>query len=122
MLFITPARSNLKVIVFPAQYLYDNLGNRRYQAGKSAQFVDGLFETDDKEIIDFLLASPRCGIDYMVQKGQGIDAHVSQEGQEELAKEAEALSTTVHSCPNCSFKAKNEAGLKSHLRLKHADE
>lgn len=120
-MIFTSKYGGLEIVVVASRYIHDNMGQKRYVNGKRATFVDGIFETNDQEIIDFLLNSPRKGIDFMVFKGNEVDSTVSEAGKEELAKEEAAVQTTRHSCPICSFKAANEFGLKSHMRAKHKD-
>ena len=110
------------MVIRPARNLYDQFGQRTYHEGLHAKFNGGLLETEDQEVIDFLMNSPRKGIDYIVFNNGEADAEVSEEGKKEVEKEKEALATTIHSCPKCPFKAKNELGLKAHIRAKHPAE
>lgn len=113
----------LDIVVVPARHVMDAMGNKVYVAGKHAKFEGGIFETKDQDIIDFLLKSPRKGIDFIVFKDDGkVDAEISEEGKQQLEDEEAARQTTVHSCPKCTFKAKNELGLKAHIRAKHAND
>lgn len=112
----------LDIVIVPARHIMDGMGNKVYVAGKHAKFEGGMFETEDPQIIEFLTNSPRKGIDFVVFKDGQADAEVSEEGKEQLAAEEAARQTTVHSCPKCTFKAKNELGLKAHIRAKHPSE
>lgn len=59
-------------------------------SGKSAQFKNGVFETQDQEIVDWMLSYKRCGIDYhpdvsqnkMVEK-KGVLDELAEETTEE---------------------------------------
>lgn len=109
----------LNIVIKPTRTIHDAVGNKSFSAGKRVEFVNGIFETQDQEIIDYLIASPRKGIDYIVFNDGKADAQVSAAGQEQIEAEKAAVETTVHSCPKCAFKAKNKFGLDAHIRAKH---
>jgi len=113
----------LKMVIVPARYLHDASGQRRYQAGKTASFSEGRFETEDQEVIDAIKADKRYGIDFWAIDTDGSVVKADQQKLEaEQRAETEALETTVNSCPICSFKAANKAGLTAHIRGKHSNE
>lgn len=111
--------NGLKVVCIASRYTRDSNDNRMFIAGKHAKFENGMFETQDQEIIDILLKHSRYGLDFYAEKEGTLDATVNDSGKQERASEAAGLETTVHSCPKCSFKAKNKLGLMAHVRAKH---
>lgn len=92
-------------------------GVSQFVPGKMIRFRNFEYDTKDKQEIDFLLGHPDFGFQYWRAKDR---TEPTEEGkaQEEVVKKAKSLANT--SCPFCSFKAKSEFGLKSHIRFKHA--
>lgn len=113
-----------KQTITPPRYLYNAHGERTFVAGEIAKFQDGRFETSDPRLIDELMRNPMYGIDFWAVDGSGQPIAPNAEGQKIVNEDKLGIGTTVHSCPKCSFKAKNLAGLKGHIAAKHpiADE
>jgi len=54
MTTFTSKSLGLNIVVKPSYYSHSQDGRRYFVPGKRAEFVNGLFSTDDQEIIDFL--------------------------------------------------------------------
>lgn len=116
MQFISKYRKHLVVLV-PARHIYDNLGIRRYQAGKSAQFEDFRFDTEDPEMIKLLKESPWYNVDF---RAVGDNKPMAVQSRLLADEEKESAENTLTSCPYCPFKSKTLFGIKAHMRIKHA--
>jgi signal peptidase I len=110
--------SHYRIGLIPDRYTVDQFQRRILVRGKSAQFEDGKFETNDKDTIKLLTESPYYGNYFWSPENK---AKVTEEARNIMAKEAESAEATLTSCPYCSFNAKNHFGLMSHLRGKHKD-
>ena len=115
MKFISKYKEH-RVGLVPARHLIDNFGRRNYQAGVSAQFHNGEFETNDPQIIKFLKESVWYGVDF---KGIGDNTPQTEVAKETAKAESESVAATLTSCPFCIFNAKTPFGLRSHIRLAH---
>lgn len=107
---------NYKVWLKPSYYRLDALGNRVFQQGVFAQFIDGFFESDDKEVIELLKKSKSYGIDFW---SMDEPTQPNKEAKEEEEKKEALKETTVTDCPKCGKSFANLAGLKSHMRIVH---
>ena len=90
---------NLKIIMTPS-YLKEVRGRTIVEKGKKVEFQDGLFETEDEDIIDFLENDPGCkkmkkrGVFVKIDKGAVQEAtkeETLEEREARLRKEMEEL-------------------------------
>jgi len=74
--------ANLEIVIKPARIYIDTNGNRRIDKGKSIQFKNGFYETDDKQEIEYLrdYAKRKQGI---VIEVKGKDIKKDKEEKEE---------------------------------------
>lgn len=107
---------NLKIWLRPSFYRFDSLGGRYFVQGVYAQFENGFFETEDKEMIDLLKKSKTYGIDFW-----SVDEPTAPnpEGLKEEEKKQQTRETLLTDCPECGRTFKNNAGLMSHMALIH---
>ena len=104
----------------PSFYAHDNFGNPVFQQGIFAQFENGWYETDDKEIIKALKNNPMYGIDFWSIDDEKVE--LNEEGERikkimEIKKEE-----LVTDCPICGKTFKNRGALLGHIRFAHKDE
>ena len=94
MIFTSPY-SKLAIVVKPSMHSHDASGKRFFQAGKKAQFVDGRFRTEDKEIIEHLLAHKDLGVMFHAEsvKADKQKVESAKKKDESLAKATKAEST-----------------------------
>ena len=104
-----------RIGLIPSRYVIDSLQRRQFIPGKSAQFSEFEFETQDKELIKLMFESSYYGVDFWSTEAQ----KVNPEAQKILEQETQSNTMTETSCPYCTFKAKTNFGLKAHLRIKH---
>ena len=107
----------LRVILKPSYYKYYEGGRRERVAGLDAQFNNGVFETENQEIIKLLLKHKDYGIKF-------FSPDVQKRADEERLKEVkeakkEQLEKSQTSCPYCAFNAKTASGLRLHMMAKH---
>lgn len=114
MIFVSKYKK-YKIAIKASRFAHDAYGNKIFMPGLEAKFIEGRFETQDKELIDALLASPLIGIDFWAEEKLN-QSEESKKLQEEEVNTAENL---VTACPMCPYKATTLAGLKSHMRAKH---
>lgn len=107
-----------RVVLVPDRYIVDNYGVRTLKRGISAQFVNGIFETEDKEIIELLKKNEWYNVDF---KAIGDTEPADEKAKQKIQEEVQSAVNTLTSCPYCPFNAKTEAGLKSHIRMAHKD-
>lgn len=99
MTTFTSKSNSLTIVVKPARYGFSPDGSRQYFEGKRAQFMNGVFRTDDQEIIDNLKAHRDYGVlfvseDKAVTKEESSKKEEAKKKQErELAKKTEAKAT-----------------------------
>lgn len=108
---------NGKYVFKSASFFYDSNGNRQYKPGTSIKFENGYFETNDKELIEQIKASPYFGVEIWAEG----KSEASEEGKLIQQREDEAKEKLLTSCPKCPFKAETEADLKAHMKKKHDD-
>ena len=53
-----------KLWIAPSYHTMDSMGQKHFTAGKCAKFDNGVYETNDTEMIEALLKDPLCGVDY----------------------------------------------------------
>ena len=116
MKFISKGKKYKIVLKFSYFKIVD--GMRQLVPGIRVEFRDGLFETEDKEMIKKLKAHPAYGRDFWSE--EKVEKTPVAEQMEKIEKQAKQEINT--SCPYCSFKAKTEFGLMSHIRAKHPKE
>lgn len=88
--------------------------DKRFPQGLTVQFERGVYETDDKDIIDALKASVSYGTRFFSD-----EPAPDKPTREAVAakNETESYSEELRSqCPECGKKFKNEAGLTIHMR------
>lgn len=107
--------AKLRIVIVPARHIYDNLGQRQYQAGKEAQFENHMFETEDKEIIKFLSTSKSLGNEFWLADGQKTE--MTEEGKQVALQDKATVEGTMRTCPECGKECINESGLRLHMRV-----
>lgn len=98
--FTSPSMS-LSIVVTPSRYRYANNGDRYFAEGKHAKFVNGKFDTEDEEIVAFLMKHPDYGVLFnCVNPGVTVSKEEVREKKEakhdeerELAKKTDAKET-----------------------------
>lgn len=85
----TSTSMGLVIVVKPSRYHYASDGQRYFVEGKHARFVNGKFDTDDQEIIDFLMNHRDYGILFnCVNPGVTVDVEeVAEKKQRRHAQE-----------------------------------
>lgn len=111
MRFISKKYRNLRVILKPGYREVVN-GMPRYVSGKSVEFRDGYLDTEDKEVIELLKASPSYGSQFISDSGEAEVNVMAENAKKEAVAKADPLA-----CPYCDFVAKNESGLRLHIRI-----
>lgn len=110
----------LRIVIEPAYYKYYGPNKRKRISGKVAQFEDGVFETEDEELINSLLEHDGYGITFFSPE---VKKRADKEAVKKAEKEKkERLEKSMTSCPYCSFNAKTKSGLTNHIRFKHPKE
>lgn len=75
---------SLRIVIVPGEPIFTEgrkVGDRQ---GKYAQFVGGVFETSDKEVIEKLESLPTFGIDFMLDSAE--PKKEEEEAGEDLSK------------------------------------
>lgn len=80
---------NLKITIEPAKPLFKDGQKVGDQPGKYADFVGGVFETDDKKVIEYLRSRPTFGVDFFEvpeEEGSKEPAQPKEPALESLTK------------------------------------
>lgn len=115
MRFIARKYRGLRVILKPAYRQIVN-GVDTYQSGKTVEFNNGVFETNDPELIQALKACNVYGSMFISDSGEAEVNVLAENTRREAVAKADPFA-----CPYCDFVAKNEGGLRFHIR-KHDSE
>lgn len=99
MTTFTSKSSSLSIVVKPGRYAYNPDGSRYFIAGKRADFMQGMFRTDDEEVIEFLKNHRDYGVlfvgeDLAVPRAE-MEAKVeaSRKRERQLAAKTDAKAT-----------------------------
>lgn len=114
MIFISHFRKH-KIVLMPQRIQVDAFGNRMIVPGIKCVFEEYRYETMDPKIIKGLKSHKDFGIDFRSQD----DVTPNETGIQERKAEEVSVNQLLTSCPQCAFKAKNEAGLRLHMMGKH---
>jgi len=115
-----------KLWIEPSYYATDNTGKRFFHAGVCAKFMNGIYETEDKKIIEALLKDRMCGQDYApvrVDVATTIPtpeiAATTPNNYDWAQKEIKPAETDIEGfkCPTCGKVCKTKLALSGHMRM-----
>jgi len=113
MKFISKKYKALQLVLQPTTKRYVGL-KWQIVPGTRVVFENGVYETEDKEIIEALKSHRLYGVQFYTDEPKADEPN--REGaKEENAKKAVA-EEIASVCPVCGFEAKSEFGLRAHMR------
>ena len=127
MIFLATKRRNLRVVIEPR--IAREIGGQRvmggmfekYPAGRTIEFVDGEFHTDDKELIKDIKAHVHYGVDFVSSEKDEAPVAPTDQALREQNEKAEIVEELGSQCPKCGKEFKNAAAVNGHLAT-HKDE
>lgn len=117
MLFTSRKRA-YKIIIKPKRFALSRDGEKVLLPGTKVIFQNGVFETEDKDLIKELKDTKYFGVDYFISDA-GDENTPTEEGQNLEIKTKQASEDALRACPYCSFNAQNKIGLYAHIKSKH---
>lgn len=117
MIFVSKYKEHKLCLIAP-RYILDNFGNRQFVQGMVAEFHNNQLETNDPKMIELIKTNEWYGVDI---KAVGDNQPVSEEAKLKVEEENKSAENTLTSCPYCTFNAKTQFGLRSHIRFAHKD-
>lgn len=82
---------NLRIVIAPAQPIFEGGVKVGDRPGRYAQFADGRFETDDAEVVEKLKSLPTFGIDFFEASNEAESKPASVEPDLESLTKQELL-------------------------------
>lgn len=121
MKFIARKHKGLRIVLDP-RIRIKNMGRSTTQSltgdtqlGLTVEFVDGIFETDDKKTIEFLQNHPAYGYDFISDEKKKFVPTV--QAAREANEKAEFAEQLRSKCPECGKEFANETALNGHMRV-----
>ncbi len=88
----------------------------KYPAGRTIEFVDGEFSTDDKDLIKDIKAHVHYGVDFVSAADDEAPAAPSDQALAEQNEKAEIAEELGSQCPKCGKQFKNAQAVNAHMR------
>jgi len=86
--------------------------------GKSIQFDNGTYQTDDPQEIELIKQLDTYGTE--IFSGEAGEPSIPSTAAIKRKNTEQAAVPDPTGCPKCSFKAQSKAGLLSHMRFRHS--
>lgn len=119
MLFISRKYKNLRIVTSPTRKMVVD-SQLVTMPGKTIEFSDYKFETNDTEVIEALKKSKSYGVWFYPADGESVITPNPDGAREEKSRQ-EAAEEIGSICPDCGFKAKTAQGLEMHMRVHNKD-
>lgn len=87
----------------------------QFPIGKTAEFEDGVFNTDDPKVIKFLKAHPHYGVDFVANDPEEAGVELSDQAVREQNEKKVLAEESGGGCPTCGKQFKSTSQLNTHM-------
>lgn len=126
MQFVSLKYKNLSVVL--EQRIFKEVNGRavvqgingEFPNGMTIQFDNGVYDTNDKQVIDAIKNHPHYGRDFVAGADDAEPAELSTQAVREKNEKAEVVNELQSQCPVCGKEFASQQALAAHSRV-HAN-